>query len=82
MWFEDDYLPQDLKDARIVQLHKGKGEKSCCVNYQAGKILYKVILKRLNTYLQKGHYQKASAVSPEQRHRWHNARRKIDPKET
>lgn len=64
MWFEDDYLLQDLKDARIVQLHKGKGEKSCCVNYQAGKILYKVILKRLNTYLQKGHYQKASAVSP------------------
>lgn len=74
MWFEDDYLPQDLKDARIVQLHKGKGEKSCCVNYQAGKILYKVIFRRDTT-------RKPVQFPPEQRHRWHNARRKIDPKE-
>ena len=58
MCWEDGCLPQDLKDARIVHLYKGKGDKSSCDNYRgisllsiAGKILSKVILNRLNTHL-------------------------------
>ena len=58
MCWEDGCLPQDLKDARIVHLYKGKGEKSSCDNYRgisllsiAGKILAKVILNRLNAHL-------------------------------
>lgn len=56
--WEDGCLPQDLKDARIVHLYKGKGDKSSCDNYRgisllsiAGKILCKVILNRLNSHL-------------------------------
>ena len=56
--WEDGSLPQDLKDARIVHLYKGKGDKSSCDNYRgisllsmAGKILAKVILNRLNKHL-------------------------------
>ncbi|XP_068713001.1 uncharacterized protein [Montipora foliosa] len=58
MCWEDGCLPKDLKDARIVHLYKGKGDKSSCDNYHgisllsiAGKILCKVILNRLNTHL-------------------------------
>ena len=58
MCWEDGCLPQDLKDARMVLLYKGKGDKSSCDNYRgisllsiAGKILCKVILNRLNTHL-------------------------------
>ncbi|XP_074627031.1 uncharacterized protein LOC141885034 [Acropora palmata] len=58
MCWEDGCLPQDLKDARIVHLYKGKGDKSSCDNYRgvsllsiASKILCKVILNRLNTHL-------------------------------
>ena len=58
MCWEDGCLPQDLKDARIVHLYKGKGDKSSCDNYRgisllsiAGKILCKVIINRLNTHL-------------------------------
>ena len=58
MCWEDGCLPQDLKDARIVHLYKGKGDKSSCDNYRgisllsiAGKILSKVILNRLNSHL-------------------------------
>ena len=56
--WDDGSLPQDLKDARIVHLYKGKGDKSSCDNYRgisllsiAGKILAKVILNRLNKHL-------------------------------
>ena len=56
--WEDGSLPRDLKDARIVHLYKGKGDKSSCDNYRgisllsiAGKIMAKVILNRLNSYL-------------------------------
>ncbi|KAL8581176.1 hypothetical protein ACOMHN_033623 [Nucella lapillus] len=35
MCWEDSCLPQDLKDARIVHLYKGKGDKSSCDNYRA-----------------------------------------------
>ena len=56
--WDDGELPQDLKDARIVHLYKGKGDKSSCDNYRgisllsiAGKILSKVILNRLSKHL-------------------------------
>ncbi|KAL8581920.1 hypothetical protein ACOMHN_010294 [Nucella lapillus] len=32
-------LPQDLKDARIVHLYKGKGDKSSCDNYRGISLL-------------------------------------------
>ncbi|KAL8603437.1 hypothetical protein ACOMHN_053104 [Nucella lapillus] len=58
MCWEDGCLPQNLKDARIVHLYKGKGDRSRCENYRgisflsiAGKILSKVILNRLNTHI-------------------------------
>ncbi|KAL8578271.1 hypothetical protein ACOMHN_005662 [Nucella lapillus] len=48
MCWEDGCLPQDMKNARIVHLYKGKGDKSSCDNYRgisllsrAGKILSK-----------------------------------------
>ena len=58
MCWEDGCLRQDLKDARIVHLCKGKGDESSCDNYLgisllsiAGKILSKITLNRLNTHL-------------------------------
>ena len=55
--WNDGCLPQDMKDARIVHLYKGKGEKSSCDNHRgisllsiAGKILAKIILNRLNDH--------------------------------
>ena len=51
-------LPSDLKDARIVHLYKGKGDKSLCDNHRgisllsiAGKILAKLILSRLTKHI-------------------------------
>ena len=58
MCWEVACLPPNLRDARIVNLYKGKGDKSSWDNYRgisllgiAGKILSKVILNRLNTHL-------------------------------
>ena len=55
---EEGCLPQELKDAWIVRLCKGKGDTFSCDNYRgisllsiAGKILCKLILNRLNTHL-------------------------------
>ena len=52
--WENETLPQDRRDAAIVSLYKTKGEKSNCSNHQgitllsnAGKILARVVLKRL-----------------------------------
>ncbi|KAL8561524.1 hypothetical protein ACOMHN_057218 [Nucella lapillus] len=39
MCWEDGCLPQDLKDARIVYLYKGKGDKSSCDNYRCISLL-------------------------------------------
>ncbi|KAL8564195.1 hypothetical protein ACOMHN_017464 [Nucella lapillus] len=39
MCWEDGCLPQDLKDARIVHLYKGKGDKSSCDNYRGISLL-------------------------------------------
>ena len=51
-------LPQELKDAQIVHLYKGKGDKSVCDNHRgisllsiAGKVLAKVLLARLNEHI-------------------------------
>lgn len=72
---EDGYLPQDLKDARIVHLYKGKGDKPSCDNYRrisllsvARKILSKVSLNRLNTRLLDD--QKASVVFGKTEGQW------------
>ncbi|CAH1270878.1 Hypp4486 [Branchiostoma lanceolatum] len=52
--WEDGKLPQDLRDAVIITLHKNKGEKADCSNYRgitllpiAGKILARGLLNRL-----------------------------------
>ncbi|KAL8594800.1 hypothetical protein ACOMHN_047517 [Nucella lapillus] len=39
MCWEDGCLPQDLKNARIVHLYKGKGDKSSCDNYRGISLL-------------------------------------------
>ncbi|KAL8561519.1 hypothetical protein ACOMHN_057213 [Nucella lapillus] len=39
MCWEDGCLPQDLKDARIVHLYKGKGDKSSCDKYRGISLL-------------------------------------------
>ncbi|XP_062841273.1 uncharacterized protein LOC134300780 [Trichomycterus rosablanca] len=53
IWEEED-MPQEFRNAKIVSLHKNKGSKSDCGNYRgisllstAGKILARVILNRL-----------------------------------
>ncbi|KAL8615669.1 hypothetical protein ACOMHN_034819 [Nucella lapillus] len=53
IWEEDD-MPQEFRDATIISLFKNKGSKSDCGKYRgisllsiAGKILARVILKRL-----------------------------------
>ncbi|KAL8594522.1 hypothetical protein ACOMHN_028876 [Nucella lapillus] len=64
MCWEDGCLPQDLKDARIVLLYKGKGDKSSCDNYCGISLLsiadclvlselVQVIQKRVNEETQK-----------------------------
>ena len=75
MCWEDGCLLQDVKDARIVHLYKGKGDRSSCDNYWeisllsvAGKVLSKVILNRLNTGLLDD--QKASMVFGKTERQW------------
>ena len=55
IWEKED-VPQQFKDANIVTIWKRKGSKSDCNNYRgisllaiAGKILGKILLKRLTT---------------------------------
>ena len=56
--WDNSTIPKDLKDARIVHLYKGKGDKSLCDNHRgisllsiAGKILAKLILNRLTEHI-------------------------------
>jgi len=63
VWSEED-VPQDWRDASIVPIFK-KGSRMDCGNYRgisllsiAGKILSRILLNRLNTYI-------APAVLPE-----------------
>ena len=44
--WEQDILPQDLKDAVIISLYKNKGEKSDCSNYR-GITLLSIVLARI-----------------------------------
>ena len=55
IWEKED-VPQQFKDANVVTIWKRKGSKSDCNNYRgisllaiAGKILGKVLLKRLTS---------------------------------
>ena len=56
IWEKED-VPQQFKDANIVTIWKRKGSKSDCNNYRgislaiAGKILGKVLLKRLTNII-------------------------------
>ncbi|KAJ2942940.1 hypothetical protein O0L34_g15130 [Tuta absoluta] len=58
--WEEGIIPQDMRDADIVTLYKGKGDRGDCNNYRgisllsiAGKAFAKVVLKRLEVLAQK-----------------------------
>ena len=61
MW-NQEHLPQELKDATIVHIYKRKGNRQSCDNHReisllsiAGKILAPVLLNRLLDHLEQGH---------------------------
>ena len=61
MWNEE-HLPQELRDATIVHIYKRKGNRQSCDNHSgitllsiAGKILARVLLNRLLDHLEQGH---------------------------
>ncbi|KAJ2944193.1 hypothetical protein O0L34_g18171 [Tuta absoluta] len=54
--WDEETIPQDMRDADIITLYKGKGDRGDCNNYRgisllsiAGKAFAKVILSRLET---------------------------------
>ena len=56
MAFESDVVPEDLRSAVIVPLHKGKGEMFNCKNYiitrflsVAGKIYADILVDRVRS---------------------------------
>ena len=56
--WENGEVPQDFKDALIVHIYKRKGDRACCDNHRgisllsiAGKVLGRVILNRLSSYV-------------------------------
>ncbi|BHF79331.1 hypothetical protein SprV_0602245100 [Sparganum proliferum] len=60
MWRQGE-VPQDFKDATIVHLYKRKGNRRLCNNHRgisllniAGKIFARILLNRLNNYLEQG----------------------------
>nr|VZI33671.1 unnamed protein product [Spirometra erinaceieuropaei] len=60
MWRQGE-VPQDFKDATIVHLYKRKGNRQVCDNHRgisllniAGKIFARILLNRLNNYLEQG----------------------------
>ncbi len=60
MWNQEK-IPQELKDASIVHLYKRKGNRQDCDNHHgisllsvAGKILARILLNRLNQHLERG----------------------------
>ena len=62
--WEEGYIPQDMRDAKIVTLYKNKGDRSDCNSYRGisllsvtGKVFARVVLTRLQTL--------ASRVYPE-----------------
>ena len=59
MW-DEEVIPQELKDASIIRLYK-KGNRQLCDNYRgisllviAGKMLAQVLLNRLRVHLEQG----------------------------
>ena len=61
MW-QQEAIPQELKDASIVHLYKRKGNRRSCDNHRgisllviAGKILARVLLNRLTHHMEDGH---------------------------
>ena len=61
MW-DQEAIPQELKDASIVHLYKRKGNRRSCDNHRgisllsiAGKILARILLNRLTHHLEDGH---------------------------
>ena len=61
MW-NQEHLPQELKDATIVHIYKQKKNRHSCDNHRgisllsiAGKILARVLLNRLLDHLEQGH---------------------------
>ncbi|BHF61380.1 hypothetical protein SprV_0100435400 [Sparganum proliferum] len=60
MWRQGE-VPQDFKDATIVHLYKRKGNRQLCDKHRgisllniAGKIFARILLNRLNNYLEQG----------------------------
>ncbi|BHF65000.1 hypothetical protein SprV_0200800900 [Sparganum proliferum] len=60
MWHQGE-VPQDFKDATIVNLYKRKGSRQLCDNHRgisllniAGKIFICILLNRLNNNLEQG----------------------------
>lgn len=60
MW-QQKTIPQDLKDASIIHLYKRRGNRQACDNHRgkcllciAGKILARILMNRLTTYLDQG----------------------------
>ncbi|VDM05703.1 unnamed protein product [Schistocephalus solidus] len=60
MWHQGQ-IPQDFKDATIVDLQKKKGNRQLCDNHRvisllsiAGKIFDRILLNRLNAHLEQG----------------------------
>ncbi|BHF57146.1 hypothetical protein SprV_0100008700 [Sparganum proliferum] len=60
MWRQGK-VPQDFKDAMIVNLYKRKGNRQLCENHRgisllsiAGKIFARILLNRLNNHLEQG----------------------------
>lgn len=54
--WDEETIPQDMRDADIVTLYKGKGDRGDCNNYRGisllsivGKAFAKVVLRRLET---------------------------------
>lgn len=59
--WQQECVPQDLKDASIVHLYKRKGNRQDCNNHRgisllsiAGKILARILLNRLMSHLENG----------------------------
>ena len=76
-WNEED-IPQELRDASIVHLYKRKGNRQSCDNHRgisllsiAGKILARVLLNRLNSHLETG-------LLPETQCGFHKGRGTVD----
>ena len=58
VFWANDQLPQDFRDANIIHLYKNKGDRSSCDNHRgisllsiAGKILARIMLNRITKHI-------------------------------